>query len=138
MSPPPYPFSVGIVAPPGWNVPDLADLLARRLSGLLVRVRREQPVALAALMGEPVCDAAHEVADRFGWLCAMVPVHDWHPRRVALHRAGVWLAATSDALVIVHGPGPLPPDLARLEGLCPWLGTAVRTVRVEAAAAGSR
>ncbi len=130
---PAYPFHVAVAAPPWFSHLELARHVGARLSALTVRVRWRQPVRVYALIGEPVCAAAGEAGERYGWHVTAVAARGDRPDLPALLRTHVHLAATVDALVIFHGPGEPPADLTRLADSCRWLGTPVRTVRVEPA-----
>jgi hypothetical protein len=112
-----------VVAPFGFQAPNLAAALARKLVPLTTR-QRHRRVVLYFVLGEPVGRACSEAAKELGWdLTLGVPAPD-APRAIAVAREGVALVAVCQAALLVGPPGD--SYVGRLEGVCRWLAMPYR------------
>lgn len=126
--PPPPCFSLGVLAPLGYDPPGLRRWLRARLLSLLSGKRFTHRVFAHGVTGEPVsrvaADLMHELGTQFGGLGG----GGRHGRHVEHVRACCHVASFSDAVVLVHAGDGLTADLRRLVGVCEWLGTGVRVL----------
>jgi hypothetical protein len=129
-SPPVYPFHLGVVAAPGFDVPDLLTQLRPRLRSLLGRrMTRREPLAVTCVCGEPISAAMKELSAEKGWNYSFVVRH---PDRGSLgYRAACGqLAAMVDGLLLVQRVGEESAELDALAKWAEWLGVKVRAVEV--------
>jgi len=120
-------FYLGVVAPRRYDPPGVERFVRNKLRQLLTHKRRTHRVAVHGVWAEPVFRAAAELAQaelggNGGGLggCGHFGPHADHLR------ACVRVAVGSEALVLFHHGGPLPPDLLKLLDVCRWLRTPTR------------
>lgn len=112
-------FHLGVIAPPQFE--PSGRQLSARLRGLVAR-RRER-IGLRTVFGQPIAKLAHQIAKEMRWRDA-----SHGPPRGTHFREWVMIAASVDALAVVHAGGPLSDDLRELMRVCGWLRTQVRVL----------
>lgn len=123
-------FHLGVVGPDGFDRPDLARRLWRRMLPLLrERLYRRERISTTGVFGTPLSVALGEIAKSRDWGHGGFPVSVDRPRRVGHRAACAQVAVAVDALLVVHA-GELPADLLDLLDWCRWLGVATRTVAI--------
>jgi hypothetical protein len=113
-----YPFHVGIIAPPGYTTPTLAQDLPKRLNRLLSRMLHKKPITFYTLIGEPVSGIVHVYARESGMGISFLGSGLGNNHL----RGGLQIVACCDAVVLVG-------DQAKLKyfiEVCGWIGMPAR------------
>jgi len=126
------PFHLGIVAPPGFDLDRLGPKVWARLRPLLDRrIRRRERIDFYGVWLEPVTLAVRETVAEKGIHVTGLGGRGDRPGHLAYRSSCVEVATLVNAVVIVHGGGQLPEDMAELLRVCEWLGTPTRVVALD-------
>lgn len=128
----PRAFTVGVVAPPGYDLPDLDRRVWARLYPLIApRLSKREAVRFHAVAGEPVSQVVGEISRGKGW--GSVPGHcgRWDRGRQVAHRSAcAHVALVADAMVLFH-TAPLDRDMKAVLWWCDWLRLPHRVIRLD-------
>jgi hypothetical protein len=135
----PRAFTVGVLAPAGFDLPDLRHKLWSRLYPLIApRLSKREAVRFHGVFGEPVSQALGEISREKGW--GSVPGYCGRcerGQRIEHRSACAEVVLAADAVVLVSG-GRMDRDLTAVRWWCNWLGVPVRVVEVGADAVTPR